>query len=85
MKEEEDEEWGEYREKLKDYSVLKIDSVRLVDSIDTEVSISILSKKCIRKIVGKNRIIFFFSQKQKSFHKPKNKTQCYNLIQKTCD
>ena len=37
IKEDEDEEWGEYREKLKDYSVLKIESVRLVDSIDTEV------------------------------------------------
>jgi len=35
-KEEEDEEWAEYREKLKDYSVLKIESVRLVDSLDTE-------------------------------------------------
>jgi len=35
-KDEEEEEWNEYREKLKDYSVLKIDSVRLVDSIDTE-------------------------------------------------
>ena len=34
----EEEEWNEYREKLKDYSVLKIDSVRLVDSIDTEVT-----------------------------------------------
>ena len=67
MKEEEDEEWGEYREKLKDYSVLKIDSVRLVDSIDTEVSISILSKKCIRKIVGKNRIIFFSHKSKKVF------------------
>lgn len=35
-KEDEDEEWAEYREKVKDYSVLKIESVRLVDSIEGE-------------------------------------------------
>jgi hypothetical protein len=34
-----DEEWADYREKVKDYSVLKIDTVRLVNSLDeTEVS-----------------------------------------------
>ena len=43
MQDEEDEEWAEYREKVKDYSVLKIESVRLVDSIDAEVSINPLS------------------------------------------
>jgi hypothetical protein len=40
-----DDEWAEYREKVKDYSILKIDTVRLVDSIDetTEVRSSILN------------------------------------------
>ncbi len=32
------EEWNDYREKVKDYSVLKIESVRLV-STDNEVYI----------------------------------------------
>jgi len=38
-----DEEWADYREKVKDYSILKIDTVRLTDSLDeTEVTSTML-------------------------------------------
>lgn len=48
-KEEDEEEWAEYREKLKDYSVLKIESVRLVDSLDAEDTLQAEKKETEEK------------------------------------